>query len=244
MAAGELANIFRFHQWPPPALGLIDSASKLMKKKKLPLKAIDPLGEPGELKRIGGSQSDIWNNLIVGQVVQTLWTKNSDPEERKRQYEGTISALIAMSPQDEIEGMVATQLIAAHNASMECFRRAMIGEQTFEGRRENLNQANKLSRTYSALLEALNRYRGKGQQKVTVEHVHVHQGGQAIVGNVRSQGGGLTSKPEEQPHALGHATSQEMRRADAVGGALPFPRDEQRPMQDARGNFSRSTQRE
>jgi hypothetical protein len=215
-----------------------------MKKRKLPLKAIDPLGEPGKLKRIGGSRSDIWNNLIVGQVVQTLWTKNSDPEEQQRQYEGTISALMAISPQDEIEGMIATQLIASHNASMECFRRAMIGEQTFEGRRENLNQANKLSRTYSALLEALNRHRGKGQQKVTVEHIHVHQGGQAIVGNVQSQGGGLTSKAEEQPHALGHATSQEMWRADTIGRALPIASDEQRPMQDARGTFSRSTKGE
>jgi hypothetical protein len=44
--------------------------------------------------------------------------------------------------------------------------------------------ANKLSRTHATLLEALNRHRGKGQQKVTVEHVHVHQGGQAIIGNV------------------------------------------------------------
>jgi hypothetical protein len=35
----------------------------------------------------------------------------------------------------------------------------------------NLSQANKLSRTYAVLLDALNRYRGKeGQQKVTVEH--------------------------------------------------------------------------
>ena len=33
---------------------------------------------------------------------------------------------------------MAAQLIACHNASMECYRRAMIGEQTFEGRRENL----------------------------------------------------------------------------------------------------------
>jgi hypothetical protein len=40
----------------------------------------------------------------------------------------------------------------------------------------------KLSRTYATLVEALNRHRGKGQQKVTVEHVHVHEGGQAIVG--------------------------------------------------------------
>ena len=50
----------------------------------------------------------------------------------------------------------------------------MLSEQTFEGRHEKLNQANKLSRTYAMLLESLNRHRGKGQQKVTVEHVHVH----------------------------------------------------------------------
>jgi hypothetical protein len=29
----------------------------------------------------------------------------------------------------------------------------------------------------------------EGQQKVTVEHVHVHQGGQAIVGHFEHQGG-------------------------------------------------------
>jgi hypothetical protein len=65
--------------------------------------------------------------------------------------------------------MIAAQLVACHNASMECYRRAMIGEQTFEGWRENLSQANKLSRSYAMLLDVLNRYRGKGQQKVTVE---------------------------------------------------------------------------
>jgi hypothetical protein len=48
-----------------------------------------------------------------------------------------------------------------------------------------------LSRTYTTLLEALNRHRGKGQQKVTVEHVHVHQGGQAIVGHVQHNGEGV-----------------------------------------------------
>src|SRR6201982_3218746 len=104
----------------------------------------------------------------------------------------TIAALAGIGPKDELEGMMAAQLIACHNASMECYRRAMIGEQTFEGRRENLSQANKLSRTYTTLLEALNRHRGKGQQKVTVEHVHVHEGGQAIVGNV--EGGGMQTK--------------------------------------------------
>ncbi len=103
----------------------------------------------------------------------------------------TVAALVGIGPKDELEGMMAAQLIAAHNAAMECYRRAMISEQTFEGRRENLSQANKLSRTYATLLEALNRHRGKGQQKVTVEHVHVHAGGQAVVGMVELEHRGV-----------------------------------------------------
>jgi hypothetical protein len=86
--------------------------------------------------------------------------------------------------------MLAAQIVASHNAAMECYRRAMIAEQTFEGRRENLGQVNKLSRTHATLLEALNRHRGKGQQKVMVEHIHIHNGGQAIVGNVEGVGYG------------------------------------------------------
>jgi hypothetical protein len=81
---------------------------------------------------------------------------------------------------------------------MECYRRAMIPEQSFEGRREGLSQANKLSRTYAVLLDALNRHRGKGQQKVTVEHVHVHPGGQAIVGTV-TQGVGVSTDRRDNP---------------------------------------------
>src|SRR5262249_25809919 len=65
--------------------------------------------------------------------------------------------LIGIAPKDEIEGMLAAQLIAAHNAAMECYRRAMLAERTFEGRRENLSQANKLSRSCAVLLEALPR---------------------------------------------------------------------------------------
>src|SRR3981189_2142583 len=204
----------------------------------------DPAKLPGRLKLIGGSKADDWNNFIANQTVSALWLKNSDAEEIKRHRHATVNALIGIAPNDELEGMVAAQLVACHNASMECYRRAMIGEQSFESRRENLSQANKLSRTYATLLEALNRHRGKGQQKVTVEHIHVHQGGQAIVGNVQSQGGGPTSKAEEQPHAPRHAASQEMRRADTVGGPLPIASDDQRPMQDDRGTFSRSAKGE
>jgi hypothetical protein len=130
--------------------------------------------------------------------------------------------------------MMAAQLIAAHNAAMECYRRAMIGEQSFEGRRENLAQANKLSRTYATLLEALNRHRGKGQQKVTVEHIHVHSGGQAVVGVVGNPGGGDPRKSEDQPHALGYEPGTTMRSSDAEREPVPVSGDAERPLQDAR----------
>ena len=144
----------------------------------------------GQLKVIGGSMSDDWNNILANQTVKTLWLKSADAEEVNRQRHAAVDVLIGLAPRDEFEGMVAAQIIACHNASMECYRRAMIPEQSFEGRRENLNQANKLSRTYATLLESLNRHRGKGAQKVTVEHVHVHAGGQAVVGMVETPGEG------------------------------------------------------
>jgi hypothetical protein len=52
------------------------------------------------------------------------------------------------------------------------------------------NALNKLLRTFSTLVETLKKYRSGGEQKVTVEHVHVHAGAQAVVGNVQAGGEG------------------------------------------------------
>ena len=198
--------------------------------------ADDPKDRKGRLKNVGGSQSDQWNNLLANQAVQSLWLRNSGPEERDKQLNATVAALMGIAPRDELEGMMAAQLVAAHNAAMECYRRAMIGEQSFEGRRENLNQANKLSRSFAALLEALNRHRGKGQQKVTVEHVHVHAGGQAVVGTVEQAGGGDRTKSKDQPHAkpIAHAPQSPLPCPDTGWDAVPVPRDDERPLPDAR----------
>jgi hypothetical protein len=90
------------------------------------------------------------------------------------------------------------------------------------------NLAVKLLRTYTAQLEALQRYRGKGQQKVMVEHVHVHQGGQAIVGNVEAaRGVGASPKTEERPHAKQLAYAPEP--------TLPCPDPEREAVRLARG---------
>lgn len=203
----------------------------------------DPADRKGRLKSIGGSQSDTWNNVLANQTAQSLWVKNSSGEERDRQIAAAVAALVGIAPKDELEGMIAAQLIAAHNAAMECHRRAMLGEQTFEGRRENLNQANKLSRTYAALVEALDRHRGKGQQKVTVEHVHVHAGGQAVVGTVSTPCRPRGGVPNENP-IQSHAPSDAGQSVPPLLGheqtvSLPLPRagcERTQGVQDARGS--------
>jgi hypothetical protein len=91
--------------------------------------ANDPEDLQGKLKRFGGSQSDNWNNLLANQAVSTLCPTN-DAETRSRQYSATLAALGGIGPKDEVEGMIAAQLIAAHYAAMECYRRAMVSEQT------------------------------------------------------------------------------------------------------------------
>src|SRR6202022_3287950 len=111
----------------------------------LVMSAKDPVGDKAAtvvaddweetLKRIGGSQSDDWNHVLGNQALQSLWVEHSDKEMRQRQYNAAIAGLIGIAPQDEIEGMIAAQLIATHNATIECHRRAMIGEQTLECRR-------------------------------------------------------------------------------------------------------------
>ena len=61
-------------------------------------------------------------------------------------------------------------------------------------------------------MAALKDYGSRGEQKMTVQLVHVSKGGQAIVGNVNahSQGGGVPENTREQRHALGHAPGKAM----------------------------------
>jgi hypothetical protein len=88
------------------------------------------------LRKIGGSRFDEWNNILALQTAEAI-SKHSHPETQEKQIS---AGLVGIGPRDELEGMMAARLVAAHNAAMECYRRAMIDGQTLEGRRENLTR--------------------------------------------------------------------------------------------------------
>ncbi len=83
--------------------------------------------------------------------------------------------------------MLAVQMIAANDAALLFLRRATADGQTVEGSDGNVLRATRLMRLFIEQLAAMAKLKGKtGQQKVVVEHVHVHSGGQAVVGAVAS----------------------------------------------------------
>jgi hypothetical protein len=145
---------------------------------------------------LGTPDKDLQNYLLT-QVVQTFRgyvSAEGFNYDRVGEFTNNAMALLnGIQPQDEIEGMLAAQMIAVHNMAMETLKRAMITGQTVERTESNMNHATKMLRTFAAQMEALKRYRTGGQQKVIVEHVHVTAGGQAIVGVV-NRGEGNSDK--------------------------------------------------
>lgn len=108
-----------------------------------------------------------------------------------------LNALNSFKPADEFEGMLISRMIALHFQSMTFLRRAMLEDQTSEGTDLNVNRSTKLMRLYNETLETLMRYRRKGEQKVTVQHINVENGGKAIVSGQMMAGGGGELKNRE-----------------------------------------------
>jgi hypothetical protein len=105
------------------------------------------------------------------------------------------------------------QMAAVHVASM-TFARRLAHVDNIPQQDSAERAFNKLTRTFAAQMSTLKEYRSKGEQKMTVQHVHVAEGGQAIVGNVNAptEGVGGAKKTGEQPHALAYAPGVEMPR--------------------------------
>ena len=159
----------------------------------------DPLGAVKMSEALGTTDSGV-QGYLLDQVIKTFKgavSKDDYDIDKVISASNSVMALLSgIQPRDEIEGMLAVQMVGVHNMAMDTMSRAMLGEQTFEGKQANVNQSTKMLRTFTAQMEALKKYRTGGQQKMIVEHVNVNEGGQAIVGTV-NQGGGKNEKSRE-----------------------------------------------
>jgi hypothetical protein len=169
------------------------------KRKAPPLKFTNPDGQTphitvydnekaaAQFLETTGSENWSFAERIIRQVIQ------AQPQ-ASLNLELATTMLYELAPKDPIEGLLAAQMIAAHEMAMEFTRRAMVKDQSIEAVERNVNRSTKLMRTFVAQMEALNKYRNKGQQTIQVQHVNVNDGGQAIVGNINQGGGGYETK--------------------------------------------------
>ena len=72
------------------------------------------------IQSISGSDDFDFCITLLTQVVNAQW--RPDSAELTQQVEATRAAMMGMKPRDVLEGMLIGQLIAIHNAAMECCR--------------------------------------------------------------------------------------------------------------------------
>jgi hypothetical protein len=156
------------------------------------------------LQQVFGTISTDFAGMMLGELADAVTTDRDTIDEKT--LNGSLGALHGINPGDEVEAMLAAQMVATHLAAMECLRWARAPGQTFEGRDMNLRHATKLTRTYTMQVESLKRYRSKGEQRVVVQHQHVNVTADQAAVQVNGtppvpRGEGAASKPEEQSHA-------------------------------------------
>jgi hypothetical protein len=95
-----------------------------------------------------------------------------------------LAAVSSIGVRDGVEALLAVQMVSVHSLTMQYLANAAGEAQPDVVVEMHLNRANRLLRTFTTQMEALTKYRSRGVQHVTVEHVNVHSGGQAVVGSV------------------------------------------------------------
>jgi hypothetical protein len=159
------------------------------------------------------------------------WCQGKDGVVDPVTLNGMLAVVEGARPENEIQAMLAIQMAMTHTAAQQALRRLTRVDQIPQVDSAG-NIAVKLLRTFTMQAETLAKLQRGGEQIVKV--VHVHPGGQAIVGNVVSAasgantpgGGGVKYENGNQPHtkaelpASSLAPLPEVRREDPTRHAL------------------------
>ena len=112
-------------------------------------------------------------------VTLEMINSYSKPGEFKTKIMPALEAIRSVEPQDAVEAMLATQMFLVNDAIFSNHRTSI--NSGSELRNSSINNMNKLARTYASQMEALKKYRGNYNQKITVEHLNVNDGGKGRI---------------------------------------------------------------
>ena len=137
------------------------------------------------------SLSGLQTKEVAMQVTAILGNMQfwSQPKTTNEGLLMAIALLTELRPQSHLEALLAVQMVGTFQAGTKLLASSLEAGQTLEHVEWKMRAATDLMRLYTEQLEAMAKLKGKStQQKVIVEHVHVYEGGQAIVGAVQGSG--------------------------------------------------------
>lgn len=142
------------------------------------------------LCRVFGTKDKNQANALVSHCFNALGNKEQNDEYPGNDYRYFMLTVIDdLRPKDAVERMLAVQMAATHVATIRSAR-WLANADTIPQVQAHYTGFNKLARTFAAQVEALRKHRTGGEQRVTVQHINVSDGGQAVVGNISTGGRG------------------------------------------------------
>jgi hypothetical protein len=140
----------------------------------------------------GNTMSDEFVDVLLGKLAEALRPGPFDALE-----EATMNAALAiihsMQPQSELQALLAVQIIATGFSGLRLLRQSQ-QQMTEDFIDVYGNYAIKLLRLQNDMIQTFDRYRRGNKQTVEVRHVHIHSGGQGVVGIINPpddrEGGG------------------------------------------------------
>jgi hypothetical protein len=135
-------------------------------------------------KALGTASSDFVNASLfqIQSASRSPWGGISELS-----MNAALAMIEAAAPKDEIEAALAVQMACTHTAAMAVLAKLDVAFSSEQRVAAFGSTAARLMRAFATQVEVLRRLRSGGQQFVRVEHVHVNDGGQAVIGNVRKE---------------------------------------------------------
>lgn len=148
-----------------------------------PNKQLDPQHDMEEAKK-KFNRHIIHENAIA---TNNISSKKFDMDMAKQKSR---DALISLDVNGGLQSMLAAQMFSIHELQQQTMTYANSVE-GIESKKYYTNTAIKLANCFVQQANILAKLQGVGGQKIIVERVDVHKGGQAIVGNIK---GGMSNK--------------------------------------------------
>lgn len=142
------------------------------------------------LEKIFGTHHPEMAKALLSHCLKVLRANEASDEFGSSDERGfMLSAVAEIRPRDTFERMLAVQMASTHVAMIRSGQ-WLANSDRVDQVQAHYNGYTKLARAYVSQMEALRKHRTGGRQTVTVQHVNVEDGGQAIVGNVGDRGAG------------------------------------------------------